>query len=103
MKSFFRGLEMRRRESSVKEVLTTELTTAVQSIQFEFLQGPEKDGETISSLCTVLEAIFIHGLKETFADRMVSVLGDPDQRPTPEFWTLLMIFSHSEVIKQDGN
>ncbi|XP_024215811.1 uncharacterized protein [Halyomorpha halys] len=91
---------MRRRESSVKELLTTEVMTTVKSIQFEFTQECEASGETINSLCNVLEGIFIHGLKETLADRMTSVLGDPDQRPSPEFWSVLMIFSHSEVIKQ---
>ncbi|CAH1403363.1 unnamed protein product [Nezara viridula] len=100
MKSFLRGLEMRRRESSVKELLTTEVMTTVKSIQFEFSQECEASGETINSLCNVLEAMFIHGLKESLADRMTSVLGDPDQRPSPEFWSVLMIFSHSEVIKQ---
>lgn len=100
MKSFLRGLEMRRRESSVKELLTAEVMTTVKSIQFEFSQECEASDETINSLCNVLEAIFIHGLKETLADRMSSVLGDPDQRPCPEFWSVLMIFSHSEVIKQ---
>lgn len=102
MKSFLRGLEMRRRESSVKELLTAEVMTTVKSIQFEFSQECEASGETINSLCNVLEAIFIHGLKESLADRMSSVLGDPDQRPSPEFWSVLMIFSHSEVIKQVG-
>lgn len=102
MKSLFRGLEMKRSEAAIiKESLTSELMNCVKNVQLELAQKSEPLSQVIeNSLCTVLEAIFMHGLKETLADRMSSVLGDPDQRPSPEFWSLLMIFSHSEVIKQ---
>lgn len=99
MKSLFKGVNLRRRESSIKENLSSELLTCVKSVQFD--RSKEEDTmESVGCLCTVLEAIFMHGLKETLSEKMSSLLGDPDQRPSPEFWNPLMIFSHTEMIKQ---
>lgn len=52
------------------------------------------------SLCTILEAIFIHGIKESITDRVVTIMGDPDVMPTPEFWSPMLLFTHRNIIEQ---
>jgi hypothetical protein len=48
----------------------------------------------------VLEAIFLHGLKETFLGRLSSRLGSEfsPRMPEPSFWTFALVFSHKQVI-----
>ncbi|XP_073972423.1 pleckstrin homology and RUN domain containing M1 isoform X2 [Rhodnius prolixus] len=103
MKSLFRSLEIRRRDEIIKETITTQLMTSVKEVQLE--KKLDNDCYTTSveasnSLCTVLEAMFIHGIKETIVDRMSSIIGNPDQRPSPEFWSPVMIFTHRDIINQ---
>uniref|UniRef100_A0A1B6C9V8 RUN domain-containing protein n=1 Tax=Clastoptera arizonana TaxID=38151 RepID=A0A1B6C9V8_9HEMI len=87
----------------VKSSLRSRLVASVKDVLLEFTQE-FKDLNNINdasnSLCVVLEAIFIHGLKETFADKMAIALADPDQRPEPNFWPPLLIFSHRQIINQ---
>ncbi len=54
----------------------------------------------ISLYCEVLEAIFLHGLKETFLGRLSSRLGSEfsPRMPEPSFWTFALVFSHKQVI-----
>ncbi|KAK7862953.1 hypothetical protein R5R35_004907 [Gryllus longicercus] len=105
MSSFLRSVvSLRGREGVVKESLTSQLSFSVKEIQLE--QANEGLEEVTSnyaqnSLCTVLEAMFIHGLKDTFLNRVSQAIGgDPDQRPEPSFWGPLLIFSHREIIDQ---
>jgi hypothetical protein len=47
----------------------------------------------------VLEAVFLHGLKETFLGRLSSRLGSEfsPRMPEPSFWTFALVFSHKQV------
>ena len=84
----------------MKESLLTQLSSSVKEIQLE-LSEAQGTTDATGSLCTVLEAIFIHGLKDTFISRVSQVIGtDPDQRPEPSFWGPLLVFSHREIIDQ---
>lgn len=84
----------------VKESLISQLSSSVKEIQLEMAQA-QVNTDTTTSLCTVLEAIFIHGLKDTFMSRVSQAIGaDPDQRPEPSFWGPVLIFSHREIIDQ---
>lgn len=84
----------------VKESLISQLTSSVKEIQLEMAQT-QVNTDIATSLCTVLEAIFIHGLKDTFMNRVSQAIGaDPDQRPEPSFWGPILIFSHREIIDQ---
>jgi hypothetical protein len=84
----------------VKESLISHLSSSVKEIQLEMAQDHISTDIT-ASLCTVLEAIFIHGLKDTFMNRVSQAISaDPDQRPEPSCWGPLLIFSHREIIDQ---
>ncbi|XP_066997403.2 uncharacterized protein Plekhm1 isoform X2 [Anabrus simplex] len=108
MTSFLRSVvSVRGREVVIKESLTSQLSSSVKEIQLQQSQLDEKEAEQLAnndatqSLCTVLEAIFIHGLKDTFLNTVSQAIGgDPDQPPEPNFWGPLLIFSHREIIDQ---
>ncbi|KAK9504600.1 hypothetical protein O3M35_010901 [Rhynocoris fuscipes] len=103
MKSLFRTLEIRRRDEIIKETITSQLMSSVKEVQLEKTLDNDSyitSVEASNSLLVVLEAIFIHGIKESLVDRMSSIMGDPDQRPAPEFWSPVMIFTHRDIINQ---
>lgn len=54
------------------------------------------------TLCSVLEAIFLHGLKDSLLNRVTEVLSGPDFNavPQPSFWGPLLVFSHRQIIDQ---
>lgn len=56
------------------------------------------------SLCATIEAIFLHGLKDSFLWQTVNILvgtgSEANRRPSPTFWAPLMIFSHKYAIEQ---
>lgn len=57
--------------------------------------------DNTNALCSILEAIFIHGLKDSLGDRISSMfLGDLDRMPVPNFWHVVLIISHRDLIEQ---
>lgn len=56
------------------------------------------------SLCATIEAIFLHGLKDSFLWQTVNILvgtgNESNRRPSPTFWAPLLIFSHKSAIEQ---
>jgi len=89
--------------SRIKGNMTSALIEVVKEIQHKYRnqeKAIESNDET-SRLCSVLEAMFIHGLKETFLGRLSSRLALADmspRMPEPSFWTFVLVFSHKEVI-----
>jgi len=62
------------------------------------------DTDSTNVLCTVLEAMFLHGLKDSFLRRVtIAVRSDFDERPEPNFWAPLLVVSHRNVIDQVRN
>lgn len=61
-----------------------------------------KLSECTNSMCNTLEAIFLHGLKDSFLRQTISVLagGEIDRRPEPNFWPPLLVILHKETIVQ---
>ena len=53
------------REDLVKQYLISQLSSSVKEIQLEAAQM-QVSTDITASFCTVLEAIFIHGLKDIF-------------------------------------
>lgn len=57
------------------------------------------------SLCTTIEAIFLHGLKDSFLWQTIHILAGgvdrtANRRPSPTFWAPLLVFSHKYAIEQ---
>lgn len=113
---FTHRLKREKREAAICHSLVTRLKEAVQSV----LQpggttnnsGPRYSpsgchgpvlghSDNTNALCNVLEAIFIHGLRDSFGEKMSVLLGaDPDRMPVPNFWPVVLIISHRDLIEQ---
>ncbi|XP_036333420.1 uncharacterized protein LOC118744485 [Rhagoletis pomonella] len=106
MSSFFKSFNnfSSKRENAIKEVLINTLIENSREIQYEVKQkGCDRLEvcEATSTLCTTLEAIFLHGLKDSLLWNTFNVIaGDEERRPEPSFWAPLLIFLHKQVIEQ---
>ncbi|XP_026291645.1 uncharacterized protein LOC113216125 isoform X2 [Frankliniella occidentalis] len=104
MSSLFRSMRssLGGRDFALKNSLVSKLSSSVKDLQVEQADPDSKDEnsmEALSSLCTALEAIFIHGLKESFIQRL-SMMSEIDVRPDPNFWGPLLEVSHRDVIDE---
>lgn len=112
-KMFNQHFKRERREAAISTSLVTKLKEAVQSV----LQPGGSYGvqnystgslgpiighsDNTNALCNVLEAILIHGLRDSLGERMSTFLGsDPDRMPVPNFWPIILIISHRDLIEQ---
>jgi len=91
--------------SQVKRKLLSALQESVSELQYEQKSDrstPVTSGDISTRLVAVVEAIFVHGLKETFLGRLTSRLQDTasPRMPEPSFWTFCLVFSHRAVIGQ---
>ncbi|XP_076641669.1 pleckstrin homology and RUN domain containing M1 isoform X2 [Halictus rubicundus] len=93
-----------KRNVMVKQSLQKQLNVSVMEI--EGAPGAENctigNCEESMTLCSVLEAIFLHGLKNSLLNRVTEVLSGPDldTMPQPSFWGPLLVFSHRQIIDQ---
>ncbi|GLV37637.1 Pleckstrin homology and RUN domain containing M1 [Carabus blaptoides fortunei] len=101
------GLENRHhKDNIIKNAITTQLSQSVKEIQLcgmnENLSGDSMNlTDAANSLCSIIEAMFLHGAKDSLAHRARRVISnDVDQRPEPSFWSALLIFSHRQIIDQ---
>lgn len=106
------------REAAISASLILRLKEAVQSVlqpggtecsydgrmSMQASAGPViGHSDNTNALCNVLEAILIHGLRDSLGERMSSLLGaDPDRMPVPNFWPVILVISHRDLIEQVG-
>ncbi|EFN80559.1 pleckstrin homology domain-containing family M member 1 [Harpegnathos saltator] len=95
----------KKRNLLVRDSLQKQLNTNVMEMQSA--PGAADDGvvgncDESMSLCSVLEAIFLHGLKDSLLNRVTEALSGPDfdAMPQPSFWGPLLVFSHRQIIDQ---
>lgn len=89
----------------VKKSITAQLSNSVKEIQYSSIEENQplttvNIRESVNNLCTIIEALFLHGLKDTIAHRLKRVVADMDERPEPSFWAPLLIISHRQIIDQ---
>uniref|UniRef100_A0A6V7I186 RUN domain-containing protein n=1 Tax=Bracon brevicornis TaxID=1563983 RepID=A0A6V7I186_9HYME len=96
-----------KRSVLVKDSLRKQLNTTVMEVRcLEHVTKnggtPVGDCEEVMALCAVLEAIFLHGLKDSLLNRVTEALSGPDfdAMPQPSFWGPLLVFSHRQIINQ---
>ncbi|CAL7941410.1 unnamed protein product [Xylocopa violacea] len=94
-----------KRNVLVRDSLQKQLNTSVMEMQSA--PGIEENGtigncDESMTLCSVLEAVFLHGLKDSLLNRVTEVLSGPDfdAVPQPSFWGPLLVFSHRQIIDQ---
>lgn len=93
------------KEDIIKKSITSHLSDSVKEIQYAGLEDTrniksEDMIEAANALCTTIEAIFLHGLKNTLSNRFKRAIADVDERPEPNFWSPLLIISHRQIIDQ---
>ncbi|XP_034841470.1 uncharacterized protein [Maniola hyperantus] len=108
--SFFKnvtsGFGIRSRDTILKESLINNLSECVKDIQYnsqfeENFHSVLGSTDSTNTLCMALEAVFLHGLKDTFLRKAKNVIsGDPDYRPQSSFWPLILVLSHRQNIDQ---
>ena len=108
-KSTKRDAELAKLKTNVKPKILTSVKDSVSEVQYQYRAGVVTSipsNEITARLCTSLEAMFVHGLKETFLGKLSSRfssseagVGSP-RLPEPSFWTFALVFSHGEVISQ---
>ncbi|KAJ0181315.1 hypothetical protein K1T71_003400 [Dendrolimus kikuchii] len=108
--SFFKNVassfSIRSRDAILKDALINNLSESVKEIQYnnqfeENFHSVLGSTDSTTTLCTALEAVFLHGLKDTFLRKAKNALaGDSDQQPQPNFWPLILVLSHRQNIDQ---
>lgn len=108
--SFFKnvasGFNIRSRDTALKEALINNLSESVKDIQYnnqfeENFHSVLGSTDSTNTLCMALEAVFLHGLKDTFLRKAKNAIaGDPDYQPQPNFWPLILVLSHRQNIDQ---
>ena len=59
------------------------------------------NSDLTNNLCSALEAVLIHGIKDSYSSKVSSFfLSDPDRMPVPNFWPVVMSVSHKDDIKE---
>lgn len=95
------------KEIVTKKELTLELGRVVRLLQQENVKNivPEDakitEGETVNNVCSVLEAVFVHGLKNKLTAKVTAVFGGSnDKMPEPDFWAVVMLCTHKDVLTE---
>lgn len=91
------------KESVIKNNILKRLSETVKEIQLcsmeENFSGDIKDmTEAGGNLCTVIEGIFLHELRDSFVHKVKRAIADLDEMPEPNFWMHLRIISHKETV-----
>lgn len=92
-------------KDDIKKSITVHLSNSVKEIQYAGIDDTrsiknEDMIEAANALCTTIEAMFLHGLKDTFSHRLKRAIADVDEKPEPNFWAPLLIISHRQIIDQ---
>lgn len=97
------SLASNKRNLLVRDSLQKQLNTSVMEMQSApGIESVVGDCDETMTLCSVLEAVFLHGLKDSLLNRVTEALSGPDfdAMPQPSFWGPLLVFSHRQIIDQ---
>lgn len=88
------------RESAIKAAIIRQLSESIKELQLRVVDVEQQSQGLVSDdgLCQAIEAMFLHGLKDTFAYRVRRALADVDACPQPSFWAPIMVISHREIL-----
>lgn len=86
-------------DSLVKTALIAHLGEAVREVQRIHIDLIVTDGEASQTLCSVIEALFVHKLRDSFIEKVANALNDVLRQPSPNFWAVLSNFSHHHTIE----
>ncbi|XP_078696019.1 pleckstrin homology domain-containing family M member 1-like isoform X2 [Branchiostoma floridae x Branchiostoma belcheri] len=88
----------------IKHTLSSQLSRTIKRLQQEHIGSDSavRSGDHGNAICNVLEAIFLHGLKASFATKISGMFGSgkEEKGPVMSFWPFVMHFTHKDVVSQ---
>ncbi|KAJ8913182.1 hypothetical protein NQ315_009019 [Exocentrus adspersus] len=110
MNKFLRSVRSttNKKDDLIKQSITTQLSNSVKEIQYAGIEENKTNNavnifEAASALCTTVEAMMLHGLKDSLTHRFKRVIADVEERPEPSFWPPLLVISHRQIVDQITN
>ncbi|CAI9720082.1 sorting nexin-29-like isoform X2 [Octopus vulgaris] len=90
------------KENARKVKITKELSKTLKALQAsQMFDEPVQSNELSNRLCDILEAIFLHGLKEPVTHKLKMFMQPTSgQVTTLNFWKFISRFTHKNVIAQ---
>ncbi|XP_060515935.1 uncharacterized protein LOC132695600 [Cylas formicarius] len=97
-----------KKDDLIKHSITTHLSNSVKEIQYVGVEEAKSSKiidvtDASNQLCMAVEAMFLHGLRDSLTHRFKKALSDLDERPAPNFWDPLLVISHRQIIDQITN
>ncbi|VDI77147.1 Hypothetical predicted protein [Mytilus galloprovincialis] len=93
------------RETKIKRKISSELSSAIKSLQQEHCSTGEAilSSDTANHVCNILEAVFLHGLKNSVVKKLGKYVGlqngeNADQ--SINFWSFATKFTHKDTTAQ---
>ncbi|XP_067658707.1 pleckstrin homology domain-containing family M member 1-like isoform X2 [Haliotis asinina] len=95
-------------ETKLKRNISKEFSKVLKVLQqrhtIDETEVPIYSDDEANSLCNILEAVFLHGLKDSVASKLVSYMNfttpAADSSVTINFWNFVAKFTHKDVISQ---
>lgn len=92
------------KDNSNKECILHYLEERLNEFHSEFLDIEVKvtsSNSVVDRLLSILEVLFLHGLKETFINQISTVIGsNVDKNINLNFWHCLLVLSPSGIVDQ---
>ncbi|ESO83659.1 hypothetical protein LOTGIDRAFT_236498 [Lottia gigantea] len=93
------------RENKIKKNLTKEFSISLKNLQQKHLNSDEPvySDDVANHLCGVLEAVFLHGLRDSVTAKIASYVNfsnDHENQVNTNFWIFVTKFTHKDVISQ---
>lgn len=94
-----------KKDELIKQSITAQLSNSVKEIQYAGVEENKTNKtvditEAANTLCTTIEGMLLHGLKDSLTHRFKRAIADIDERPEPSFWAPLLVISHRQIIDQ---
>ncbi|KAL5015453.1 hypothetical protein ScPMuIL_009723 [Solemya velum] len=95
------------KQNEIKKNITREFGRTLKKLQTENIDtdGPVRSSDSANTICGILEAVFLHGLKNSVGKKIASYmyLTSPETSVTDvNFWSFVSRFLHKDVIEQLG-
>lgn len=88
-----------------KNQIISQLNLCFKEIEYDLIENGISVlavTETSSTLCSIIEGIFLHGIKNSFLKNTFNVLTgiNDERRPDVNFWPPLLVISHKYIIEK---
>lgn len=95
-----------KKDQVIKKTITASLSNSIKEIQYATVEAKRLNKvmnitEAANELSLIMEAMFLHGLRDSLSHRFQKALAGIDEKPqAPDFWAPILIISHRQIIDQ---